>query len=137
VIETMSTLELIEEALRRARAAHPRGPVARLLGQAFLAERTSSAGAKALADVERQAQADLAALWGKDSPPPKPAARGATRCEDLKGRRFGPWTVVRYVSPGKATPLWLCRCRCTHERLVNGAQLRNRPPVCEGCGRRS
>ena len=42
---------------------------------------------------------------------------------DLTGKRFGKWTVIRYVGgrPGR----WLCVCDCGYETTVQGQSLRN------------
>lgn len=39
---------------------------------------------------------------------------------DLTGRKFGEWSVVRYVGGSR----WLCRCKCGREKTVDGYTLR-------------
>lgn len=61
------------------------------------------------------------------------------RAEDLTGKRFGRWTVIKrdgsvnYNSCVQA--LWLCRCDCGEERLVRGNSLRNGTSKSCGCAR--
>ena len=58
---------------------------------------------------------------------------------DLTGRRIGHLTVIRragsYVPPGGfgITALWLCRCDCGTEKLVNGSCLRRGTTRSCGC----
>ena len=40
---------------------------------------------------------------------------------DLTGKKFGKWTVLRYVEKNK----WLCKCECGVEKEVAGATLRH------------
>ena len=67
------------------------------------------------------------------------------QAEDLTGRRFGRWTVIRregtYYWPSKgarefSSPYWLCRCDCGNEGLVIGANLRSGNSRSCGCARR-
>lgn len=55
------------------------------------------------------------------------AAQAHPRFDDLTGKRFGRWIVVRYIPKAeRETPhgQWLCRCDCGHEKGVLGAHLR-------------
>ena len=49
----------------------------------------------------------------------------ATTLDDLTGRLFGRWTVMRRGTPVGEHPVrWLCRCDCGTERMVLGGTLR-------------
>lgn len=57
----------------------------------------------------------------KDIPKFKP--EGAYRAiYDLRGMRFGSWTVVRHVSFKKPVS-WLCRCECGREKVFNVSEI--------------
>ena len=61
-----------------------------------------------------------------------------SKVEDLSGRKFGMWTVIKRVentSAGKAC--FLCRCSCENktERAVVGASLKNGVSLNCGCER--
>lgn len=56
--------------------------------------------------------------------------------EDLYGKTFGTWFVGSYVSPGKASPVWLCSCvatKCMATRKIMASRLKHQPPKCEEC----
>ena len=56
---------------------------------------------------------------------------------DLAGKRFGAWTVVRFVRLSKCrVAQWLCRCDCGTERVVDGASLRRGNTSSCGCRQR-
>lgn len=48
-----------------------------------------------------------------------------SRFQDLTGKAFGRWVVIRFVGQqGKSRcSLWLCRCRCGAEKVVSGPVL--------------
>jgi hypothetical protein len=51
------------------------------------------------------------------------------RPEDLTGKRFGKWTVLRYQEPEERAvshrkAMWVCRCDCGTEAVVKGYNLR-------------
>lgn len=60
---------------------------------------------------------------------------------DLTGQRFGRWTVIRrwgtkrykYNGETCTVPLWLCKCDCGVEAVVNGSNLRNGKSKSCGC----
>lgn len=54
---------------------------------------------------------------------------------DITGHRFGLYTVVKRAGRNASgTPLWLCRCDCGHEGLVQGGSLRiGRSKGCRTC----
>ena len=60
--------------------------------------------------------------------------------EDLTGRTFGRWTVLRrvddYVAPsGYKEPQWLCKCSCEEqtEKIISGYSLKNGYSKSCGC----
>lgn len=56
------------------------------------------------------------------------------RIKDLKGQRFGRWTVLDYAGTDKRKKsLWLCRCDCGTERVVSAACLRKGESKSCGC----
>lgn len=64
---------------------------------------------------------------------------GRGRFSDLTGLQFGLWKVVKQ-EPSKKTrngtmALWLCRCFCANEQVLNSTQLRLRRPASCGCER--
>lgn len=53
---------------------------------------------------------------------------------DIKGQRFGRWTVVERVGTNKSgCILWRCQCDCGKEKVVNGKILRNGESSSCGC----
>lgn len=48
-----------------------------------------------------------------------------TRIVDIKGQRFGKWTVLRKGSVRKGGARWVCRCDCGTVHTVNSWTLRN------------
>lgn len=42
------------------------------------------------------------------------------KLKDMKGQKFGDWTVLRYDKDGK----WICKCSCGTERSIHGTALR-------------
>ena len=57
-----------------------------------------------------------------------------SRVKDLKGQRFGRWTVLEYAGTDKRKKaLWLCRCDCGTERVVSAALLRKGESQSCGC----
>jgi hypothetical protein len=65
----------------------------------------------------------------------------AAKLNDLTGRRFGRWTVIRrwgsktyrYEDGSVVVPLWLCRCDCGGEGVVDGGNLKNGHSKSCGC----
>ena len=59
---------------------------------------------------------------------------------DLKGQKFGRWTVMSYAGSagkkGSKKRLWLCRCDCGNERVVQGHNLKNGKTNSCGCLRK-
>lgn len=47
------------------------------------------------------------------------------RTEDLAGRVFGSWTVLRFSGYSKANANWWCRCACGVEKEVRAQYLKN------------
>ena len=48
------------------------------------------------------------------------------RATDMTGRRFGRWTVIaRGGNNRHRKAMWLCRCDCGNECVVDGRDLRN------------
>lgn len=64
-----------------------------------------------------------------------PVTTGSSRRIDLTGKKFGRWTVVRFVENRKAKLMWQCRCDCGTERLVHGGNLRKGLTISCGCHR--
>jgi hypothetical protein len=90
---------------------------------------------KRVARSGQRDEAALAAAAAVAAAPTRPVKCG-TVSNDLKGLTLGPWKVLSLEESGGVTPKWLCRCvGCGCKRAVNGAQLRNKPPACGGCGR--
>lgn len=64
---------------------------------------------------------------------------GKKQLQDLKGKRFGKLTVVKYC--GERTPensrcknhTWLCKCDCGKEKIILGASLRSGTTKSCGC----
>jgi len=56
---------------------------------------------------------------------------------DLKEQRFGRWTAIKRSYPNrKKQPMWLCKCGCGTERIVQGDNLRNGTSQSCGCQQR-
>ena len=51
--------------------------------------------------------------------------------DDLTGRQYGNWTVIRYERKGK----WLCKCVCGKEHLVTAQRLKSGRSESCGCRR--
>jgi hypothetical protein len=45
--------------------------------------------------------------------------------EDLSGRQFGKWTVVRFSHKHGAYTCWLCKCECGIEKAVISTSLKS------------
>lgn len=43
---------------------------------------------------------------------------------DLKGQRFSRWTVLRFAGSKHRKGMWLCRCECGREKIIQGKSLR-------------
>jgi len=55
---------------------------------------------------------------------------------DLKGQRFGRWTVLSFSHQNsRKNNMWLCRCDCGTERTVTARSLKNGRSASCGCGR--
>ena len=53
---------------------------------------------------------------------------------DLTGKRFGRLTVIRRSYPNQGIyPMWLCRCDCGNEKIINGGSLRSEHTKSCGC----
>lgn len=52
--------------------------------------------------------------------------------QDLAGRKFGQWTVLRYAGKQKKAHQWLCECKCGTISKVSGANLGRASLSC-GC----
>ena len=53
---------------------------------------------------------------------------------DLSNKRFGKLVVIKRVGTGNhKRPLWLCKCDCGKEKLVNGQSLRDGGALSCGC----
>ena len=50
---------------------------------------------------------------------------------NMRGKRFGRWTVLEWIGP--QTQDWRCRCDCGTERIVNGSNLRTGDSSSCGC----
>lgn len=59
---------------------------------------------------------------------------------NLKGKKFGRWTVIEKAERPKHIKdkdlYWLCKCECGTERIVNGRDLRNNKSTSCGCLRK-
>jgi hypothetical protein len=62
----------------------------------------------------------------------------ASRINDLTGRRFGRWSVLRFSGTVRRRARWLCQCDCGTQRLVTGNNLTRtiRPSLSCGCIKR-
>lgn len=61
--------------------------------------------------------------------------------EDLTGRRFGKWTVLKRIfrkpdGEKYPIPMWLCRCDCGTEKMVAGGMLKRGASRSCGCNRK-
>ena len=57
-----------------------------------------------------------------------------TRAHDLTGKQFGKWTVLKLAGKKKGQGLWLCRCQCGNENIVNTYNLMHgRSKGCKNC----
>jgi hypothetical protein len=53
---------------------------------------------------------------------------------DLSNKRFGNLVVIKRVGTDQnKRPLWLCKCDCGVEKVINGSSLRNGDTVSCGC----
>lgn len=56
---------------------------------------------------------------------------------DLTGQKFGRLKVLKFSHVNsKYSPYWLCRCECGKEKIINGADLRNKKIKSCGCLKR-
>ena len=55
--------------------------------------------------------------------------------QDLVGRRFWSWRVLRLVSMGSSghNPIWECRCQCGKVKAVRGDTLKRGTSRSCGC----
>jgi|GEM_PF-464541 len=71
----------------------------------------------------------------------KTSIRTRTNVEDMSGRRFGMWTVLRQdlsdQSTSKRGARWICRCDCGRIKSVLGYALRDGRTTSCGCNRQS
>lgn len=58
--------------------------------------------------------------------------------KDVKGQRFGMWTVIergpKSMRTNSAPALWLVRCDCGTESIVPGSELRKKSHPSRSCG---
>lgn len=56
----------------------------------------------------------------------------------MLGKRYGAWTVLERAGKDKGGHiLWVCRCDCGREAVVQGGNLRSgRSASCQSCGNR-
>src|SRR4051812_28111249 len=53
---------------------------------------------------------------------------------DLKGQKFGRWTVICKAGPSPRNQIrWLCECECGEHRIVGGESLRGGSSKSCGC----
>ncbi len=54
---------------------------------------------------------------------------------DLTGKKFNRWTVLKRVYPNSKNreAMWLCKCDCGNERIIQGSQIRNGSSKSCGC----
>ena len=58
--------------------------------------------------------------------------------EDLTGRDFTDWHVVRLVGRVKKQTMWWCRCKCGREKAVAAGNLKSgKSPHCNSCANRN
>ena len=55
------------------------------------------------------------------------------RFEDLTGKKFGRWTVLSREPSKNGASMWLCRCDCGTERVVDAHGLRRGTSTSCGC----
>ena len=55
---------------------------------------------------------------------PKTTARNGSIAEDLTGRRFGEWTVLKRVPNKNKRVMWDCRCSCGTKRVISAHDLK-------------
>jgi hypothetical protein len=56
------------------------------------------------------------------------------RYEDLKGQKFGAWTVIKRMPSSKSgATKWLCKCDCGTEKEVFASNLKRGLTVSCGC----
>lgn len=66
-----------------------------------------------------------------DPTTPDHQKRHSSNFQDLTGKSFGRWTVVRLASSPPAR--WLCRCECGNERIVKAQPLKTGDSTSCGC----
>jgi hypothetical protein len=54
------------------------------------------------------------------------------RAYDLRGERFGLWTVLAFAHVKNTRAYWHCRCACGNERVMEGSYLCRE--LSQGCG---
>lgn len=138
-------LELIDQAMSEAMEAASYGAMAKLaLAKVAEQKRIDQGARQKVAAQERVARLAVSvetrrAVQAKVATAPVVATRTGPGMGNIKGLTLGPWKVLHVEERGIAagpTPKWQCQCvGCGAKRLVNGAQLRNKPPACGGCGR--
>lgn len=45
------------------------------------------------------------------------------RMDDITGKKYGTWTVVKFNSKKASGSYWLCKCKCGTERVVSRCKL--------------
>lgn len=58
---------------------------------------------------------------------------GECKYIDITGQRFGKLQVIKYYGKSKKGALWLCKCDCGNETIVNGGSLRSGHTQSCGC----
>lgn len=51
----------------------------------------------------------------------------------MENKKFGRWTVIRFIEKRKSDKYWLCRCECGTEKAVAGKSLRKGDSRSCGC----
>lgn len=53
--------------------------------------------------------------------------------KDITGQKFGRLTAIEYAGRKGRRTMWLCKCDCGNEKIVNATHLRNGHTVSCGC----
>lgn len=61
--------------------------------------------------------------------------KNITRIDNMPGKIFGKWLVLKRVDHKPGHWYYLCRCICGTELIKNGGDLRRRPSACLRCSR--
>ena len=63
----------------------------------------------------------------------KSTSCGCKRAEDLSGRKFGKWSVIKRDYDSKNEVRWICKCDCGTIKTVSSASLKNGTSTNCGC----